>query len=112
MLTTLIDALKAAGVDAYLPGRHDGKCKKAYAVVSDDGVRRAGKTTGRRLFTVTAYVPVSKPTAMNALLAKIRTAMAGLENISEMDSQSGDMIDDEIEAYIVGLEYSALCSMI
>lgn len=112
MLTRIIDALRAGGVDAYLPGRHVGKCKQPYAVVADDGVRKTGKTTGRRMFAVTVYVPAAKPTAMQGALADIRAALASMDNLQEMDSQTGDMIDDEIEAYIVGLEYSALCSLI
>lgn len=112
VLTDMIDALRAQNIEAWLPGKHDGKCKGPYTVVADDGIRRMGRTTGRHFYTVTAFVPAKKPTAMAELLAGVRTAMAGLDNLKEEESQSGDMIDDEIEAYIVEARYSALCSMI
>ena len=112
ILTDMIDALRAEGVETWLPGKHEGKCTAPYAVVSDGGVRRTGRTTGRHLYTVTAFVPAAKPTAMNQLVASIRRARAAMDNLKESDGQSGDMIDDEIEAYVVEIGYSALCSLI
>lgn len=112
MMTDMVDALQAAGIEAWLPGRHEGTCRGAYAVVADDGLRRMGKTTGRHVYIVTAYVPKETPTALNGMLAGIRTALAGLDGIRETGEQSPDDIDDELEAYYCSLEYSALCSLI
>lgn len=112
IMTDMIDAMKAREIDAYLPGRHSGACLKPYAVVADDGVRRVGKTTGRHVFIVTAYVPMDRPTALGGLLAQVKSALATVGNVRETGEQSPDEIDDELNAYCASLEYSALCSLI
>ncbi len=112
MMTDMVDAMQAAGIEAWLPGRHTGTCNTPYAVVADDGLRRMGKTTGRHVYIVTAYVPHDRPTALNPLLAQIRTALTGVDGVRETGEQSPDDIDDELQAYYCSLEYSALCSML
>ncbi len=112
ILTDIIDTLKARSIDAYLPGKHDGPCKGPYVVVADDGVRRTGKTTGRHMYLLTAFVPAEKPTAMDTLLSGVRSALASMSNLKETDGQGADYIDEEIGAYAAQLSYSALCSLI
>ena len=112
IMTNMIDAMLERDIEAYLPGRHSGACLQPYAVVADDGVRKAGKTTGRHVYLVTAYVPVARPTAIGPLLAAIKSALATVDNVRETGDQSPDGIDDELQAYYVTLEYSALCSLI
>lgn len=111
MNTRIVDTLAAAGIAAYLPGKHEGQCKSAYAAVEDGGVVQTGKTTGRHVYQITAMVPVDKPSTMNALLSSIRTAMSGMTALRPTGSQMPDIIDEEIGAYCVTLEYSALCSL-
>lgn len=109
VMTDMIDALKGAGLDAYLPGRHQGPCLTAYVALEDGGVVRTGKTTGRHVYQLTAMVPVDRPGDMTRLLREIRAAMNTLPHLRAGDD-SPDMIDEEKSAYCVTLEYSALCS--
>ena len=111
-LTDIIDALSEAGIKAYLPGRHTGKCDSAYCVVADDGVRALGKTTGRHMYIVTLYVPYETPTDMDDLLPKVRKALIDMDNLRETGEQSADGVDEDIEAYYVTLGYKSLCSLI
>ncbi len=111
-LTDIIDALKARDIDAWLPGRHSGRCVSPYCVVADDGVRRMGKTTGRHLYIVTAYVPSDRPALMNELLPAVRRALADMDNLRETGEQSADDLDEETGAYYVTLGFSSLCSMV
>lgn len=111
MHTNIVDRLTAAGIAAYLPGKHAGQCKSAYAAVEDGGIVQTGKTTGRHVYQITAMVPVSAPSAMNALLSSIRTAMSGMTALRPTGGQMPDVIDEEVGAYCVTLEYSALCSL-
>lgn len=111
VMTNMIDVLKNADIDAYLPGKHAGPCKSAYVVIEDDGVRQTGKTTGRHLYVVTAFVPVNAPTELVSLLSEVRLALSGVGAVRPTGERSPDEIVEEIGAYCASEVYSALCSL-
>lgn len=110
MLTNIVDTLTAAGISAYMPGKHEGKCLSAYVMAADGGVIRTGKTTGRHIYQLYVYVPMDRPSTLTAQVASVRDAVKTLTSLRQTGDQSPDMIDEELGAYCVTLEYSALCS--
>lgn len=110
VMTNIIDTLTAAGIPAFLPGRHQGACLSAYIAVEDGGVIRTGKTTGRHIYQLTAMTPLDRPSEMTALLRRTRAAMNALGDLRAGDD-SPDAIDEEKGAYCVTMEYAALCGL-
>ena len=110
MMTRIADALTGADIRCYLPGRHQGTCEEPYAVVTDAGIARIGKTTGRHVYYVTLYVPMEKPSMMTELLGTARCALLALTALRPNPMQSEGTIDEVGRAYCVSMEYSALCS--
>jgi hypothetical protein len=110
-MTTIVDTLQAAGIDAYLPGRAPGECRKAHAVVDDGGRVREGRTTGRRIYYVTAYVPEARPGDLAGFVARISDALAPLKTPRCTGNVSDEFFDDEKKARGATVELSALCTL-
>lgn len=110
MMTNIVDVLKRAEIDGFLPGKHVGACKSAYVVVEDGGVIKTGKTTGRHVYLLTAMVPLETPSKMTTMLTGIGKAMAQEMPWMQMGDKSPDVIDEDQGAYCVTIEFSALCS--
>ena len=110
--TDLIDALKANGIPAYLPGRAPGDCRTAHAVVTDGGTIQTGKTTGRRMYYITAYVPESRPGDLAALVRAIPTAVRPVTACRATGDVSEAAFDEEKGAHYAAVEFAALCSLI
>lgn len=108
--TRAVDALNAAGIPAYLPGRAPAGCHTAHAVVTDGGRIATGRTTGRRLYYVTAYVPEARPGDLAPLLARIADALAGVRELRQTGDISESYFDEDKAAHCAAAEYSALCS--
>ena len=111
MLTRLTDALNSAGIPAYLPGRAPGECRTAHAVVADGGRDRTGKTTGRRMYYITAYVPEQRPGDLNDLVRRISDAAVAVREVRETGNVSEAGFDDEKKAYCATVELYALCAI-
>lgn len=109
--TRAVDAMNAAGIAAYLPGRAPGDCKSAHAVVADGGRVATGRTTGRRVFYVTAYVPAARPGDLTPLLARIADALVAVKELRQTGDVSEGYFDQDKGAYCAAAEYSALCGL-
>lgn len=110
VMTNMIDTLNAAGLNAYLPGRHQGQCLKPYTVIEDGGTEQVGKTTGRHVYLVTVLVPLDAPTRMQTELVNVQAALKAMPFL-KIGEKNPDFIDEDKNAYCVALEYSALCSL-
>ncbi len=111
VLTKIVDALNAGGVPAYLPGRAPAECREAHAAVADGGRAREGRTTGRRMYYVTAYVPEQRPGDLAGLVAQIAEAVLPLREVRSTGNVSEDSFDDEKKAYCATVELYALCAI-
>lgn len=107
----MYDALKAADVEVYLPGQYEGICKRPYVVISDGGVVATGKTTGRKSFLVTGYVPANKPLQLKSLLASVQTALIGLKNARYVGETTPEYLDEETRSVYATMEYISLCAI-
>ena len=112
MLEQMLRARKAAGVAAYMPGQHDGRCTSPYVVVADAGVTPLGKTTGVRVFYVTACVPIGAPLRMAATMAAAKAALRTVPGIRDTGEISGEDIDDEAQCRYTSAAYHAMVSLI
>lgn len=108
--TRILDALKAAELNAVLPGVRDDKCGSTYYVVTDAGRRAVSKNNALRVFYVTAYVPADKPSQLAPALTAAREALIGLANLRDTGEESEPAYDEEIEAVFAAIEYTALCA--
>lgn len=107
----IFTTLKQSGVDVYLPGQHEGECKKPYVEISDGGTYALGKTTGRKSFLVTGYVPMDRPLDLRSLLAQVATVLTRIKNIRSSGEVSPEDFDDERKAVFATIEYTALCAI-
>ena len=108
---SMYDALKNAKIPVHLPGQMEGECKTGYVVIGDGGVYAMGKTTGRKSFLVTGYVPADKPLKLRPLLASVTKALAGNKNVRTNGEVSPEDFDNERKAVFAAIEYTALCSI-
>lgn len=111
VLTKVADALNTAGIPAYLPGRAPGECREAHVVVTDGGRIRQGRTTGRRMYYVTAYVPEQRPGDLAGLVMQIAEAVLPLREVRSTGNVSEDSFDDDKRAYCATVELYALCAI-
>lgn len=111
IITKICDALHAADIPAYLPGKAEGVCKAAHAVVSDAGRQQQGRTTGRRIILVTVYVPADRPLDLSGTLVKAEEALLTVREIRRTGEISPEAIDDDKKAYCASIEFSALCAI-
>lgn len=111
IMAKMADALNAAGIPAYLPGRAPGECRTAHAVVADGGRTREGRTTGRKLYYVTAYVPEQRPGDLAELVKQISDAMLSMRDLRPTGNICQDYFDDEKKAYCATVELYALCAI-
>lgn len=112
MLEEMLRALKAAGIAAYMPGQKDGRCTSPYVVVADAGVTPTGKTTGVRVYYVTACVPIGAPLRMAATMAAAKEALSEVHGIRDTGEISGEDIDDEAQCRYTSAAYHAMVSLI
>lgn len=111
IMTRIVDRLNAASIPAYLPGRAPGECRQAHAVVTDGGRSREGRTTGRKTYYVTVYVPEQQPGYLPAMLDRVTDALLGMRDVRSTGDVSGDFIDKEKRAYCATVELYALCAI-
>lgn len=111
ILTRMADALNAAGIKAYLPGRAPGECREAHAVVADGGRTREGRTTGRKIYYVTAYVPEQRPGDLAGLVQQIPEALLPVREIRATGNIGEDYFDKEKKAFCATVELYALCAI-
>lgn len=107
----IIDQLNRAGIPAYLPGRAPGECRDAHCVVTDGGRSREGRTTGRRIFLITVYVPQQRPADLQVMLRRVPEALFPLRDVRETGDVSPLMIDESKKACLGTLEMYALCAI-
>lgn len=112
MLEKILRAIRAAGLAVYLPGQKDGRCTAPYVVVADAGVTPTGKTTGVRVFYVTACVPIGAPLKMAATMAAAKEALRALPGLRDTGEVSGEDIDEEAQCRWVSAAYHAMVSLI
>ena len=107
----IIDALNRAGIPAYLPGRAPAECRSAHCVVSDGGRSREGRTTGRRIFLLSVYVPEQRPGELPVIMRRVPEALVSLRDVRETGDTSPMMFDDEKKACVGTIEMYALCAI-
>lgn len=111
ILTKIVDAVETSALPCYLPGRAPGECREAHAVATDGGRTREGRTTGRRMYYVTVYVPESRPADLSAAIARVSDAAVAVREIRATGDISESFFDGEKKAYCATIEFSALCGI-
>lgn len=109
--TNMVDALRAHGLRAYLPGMAEGICSSTYYVVIDNGRRAVSKTNALRLFTVTAVVPASTPGTLDGAIRAAREALLGMPNLNTTGDTTDTDYDEAAQAVTASIEYTALCAI-
>lgn len=102
----IADALRLAGIDACLPGGHEGICLSPYAVVRQmSGIKTGGG--GRAVYRVILLVPESMPELLDSAAEAAASALEPLRGHGLVLSQPrGPVItDDAFRAVTTYLEY-------
>lgn len=110
-MSAIVDILNTAGIPAYLPGRAPAECRTAHAVVTDGGRNREGRTTGRRMFYVSVYVPEQRPGDLSETVGRVKEALTPLRDIRASGEESGNFFDEDKKAYGMTVELYMLCAM-
>ena len=111
ILTKIVDAVEISGLPCYLPGRAPGECRQPHAVATDGGRTREGRTTGRRMYYVTVYVPETRPADLSAAVAGAADAAVTVREIRATGDVSESFFDGDKKAYCATIEFSALCGL-
>lgn len=75
----IINILRAAGLEAFWPGGHEGVCKAPYCVPHPLAGTLLGPAGGCMLYRVHLYAPASRPEELDSLALSVRRALAGAQ---------------------------------
>lgn len=103
----IFKTLKAAGLDVYSPGQHQGECTAPYVVLKDSGVNGIpGFSSNRALYDILCYVPQKRFSTLEGYIETVKTAMKPLDpEIKPMQSQTGSFLDDVVKGHMVSIQY-------
>lgn len=76
----IIDTLRAAGLEAFWPGVHEGVCRAPYCVVHSMAGTLLCPAGGSVLYRVHLFVPAHSPEELDALALAVREALAPARN--------------------------------
>jgi hypothetical protein len=99
--------LKAAGIDVYSPGQHQGDCTAPYTVLRDAGLSQlASFSSTQALYEVLCYVPLNQFSLLEPYVEEVKTAMEGLKPaIMPMHYQTASFLDDTVKGHMVSIQY-------
>lgn len=108
----IADTLRRAGIDACLPGQHEGICLAPYAVVRQmsgihTGPGSTGLMGGRAVYRVMVLVPAATPELLDSAAEAAARALLPLREHGLILSQprGAVIIDDAFRAVTTYLEY-------
>ena len=100
----IIGALRAAGLDAFPVGVHEGVCSSPYCVVQPVSGALLSPAGGYMRYRVHMYVPADRPELLDDLSGSVRDALRGAEADGQLQlSLPGGSVD-------VDDTYLAACS--
>ena len=109
----MVKALRGAGIEAYLPGEHEGICTQPYAVVRQmSGIASDG--VGHASYRVILLVPQDNPGLLDGFAEDVRQALAPLRahGIRISQPRGAVLTDDVFRAVTVSLDYISYFSQL
>ena len=104
--SVIAGALRRAGIDAFLPGEHEGICTRPYAVVRQlSGVASGGR--GHASYRVILLVPQDSPGQLDGFAEDVRRALLPLRSHGIYVSQPRGAVltDDLFRAVTTYIDY-------
>lgn len=104
----IIAALRSAGLDAYLPGGHEGLCTSPYCVVQQLSGMRLGGRGGCAHYRVHLFVPCTGGVGMDAFAARVLESLrelVGSGRISLEEPRGAVLTDDSRRALSSHIDY-------
>lgn len=105
---TIYKTLKAAGIDVYSPGQHQGECTAPYTVVKDAGLTPLSNFSSTQTqYDILCYVPAKKYSMLYEYVEKVKDIMKSLAPaIKPMNFQTGSFLDDTVKGHMVSVQYT------
>ncbi|MBE6760231.1 MAG: hypothetical protein E7554_09150 [Ruminococcaceae bacterium] len=75
----IITTLRAAGLDAFHVGSHEGICRSPYCVVQPLSGALLSPAGGYMRYRILLYVPAHQPELLDTLARSVREALSGAE---------------------------------
>lgn len=104
----IITALSGAGIAVYHPGMKEGVCTAPYVVVQNTGTYQYAQSQrlGYTLMSVICYAPIGRYGELDALIARVKAALASLApDLRPTGNEGIHTVNDRFRAYESYVEY-------